>query len=259
MELQIFKNEEFGSLRTIERNGEPWFVGSDVAKALGYSNTGKAILMHVDEEDRKIQNSQNGNFKNIPNRGLQIINESGLYSLIMSSKLPTAKKFKHWVTSEVLPTIRKHGAYLTDQKAFDITHNANSLADLLEQASEQLRQKDIEIERMRPKEIFSDAVSTSKSYILIGELAKILKGNGIDIGQNKLFAWMRENGYLIKRKGTDYNMPTQRAMNQGLFKIKEGSIVHSDGHTSITKTVKVTGRGQVFFVNKFLKEARAAQ
>ena len=259
MELQIFKNNEFGSLRAIERNGEPWFVGKDVATALGYSNTGKAILMHVDEEDRKIQNSQNGNFKNIPNRGLQIINESGLYSLIMSSKLPTAKKFKHWVTSEVLPTIRKHGAYLTDQKAFDITHNANSLADLLEQASEQLRQKDIEIERMRPKEIFSDAVSTSKSYILIGELAKILKGNGIDIGQNKLFAWMRENGYLIKRKGTDYNMPTQRAMNQGLFKIKEGSIVHSDGHTSITKTVKVTGRGQVFFVNKFLKEARAAQ
>lgn len=259
MELQIFKNEEFGSLRAIERNGEPWFVGKDVATALGYSNTGKAILMHVDEEDRKIQNSQNGNFKNIPNRGLQIINESGVYSLILSSKLPTAKKFKHWVTSEVLPAIRKHGAYLTDQKAFDITHNANSLADLLEQASEQLRQKDIEIERMRPKEIFSDAVSTSKSYILIGELAKILKGNGIDIGQNKLFAWMRENGYLIKRKGTDYNMPTQRAMNQGLFKIKEGSIVHSDGHTSITKTVKVTGRGQVFFVNKFLKEARAAQ
>ena len=259
MELQIFKNEEFGSLRTIEKNGEPWFVGKDVATALGYVRTANAIKAHVDEEDKKFLSPQNGELENIPNRGLQIINESGLYSLILSSKLQTAKKFKHWVTSEVLPAIRKHGAYLTDQKAFDITHNANSLADLLEQASEQLRQKDIEIERMRPKEIFSDAVSTSKSYILIGELAKILKGNGIDIGQNKLFAWMRENGYLIKRKGTDYNMPTQRAMNQGLFKIKEGSIVHSDGHTSITKTVKVTGRGQVFFVNKFLKEARAAQ
>lgn len=257
MELQIFKNNEFGSLRTIEINGEPWFVGKDVATALGYSNASDALGKHVDREDKDvIANRDNAGRKNKP---AVIINESGLYSLIMSSKLKTAKKFKHWVTSEVLPAIRKHGAYLTDQKAFDITHNANSLADLLEQASEQLRQKDIEIERMRPKEIFSDAVSTSKSYVLIGELAKILKGNGIDIGQNKLFAWMRENGYLIKRKGTDYNMPTQRAMNQGLFKIKEGSIVHSDGHTSITKTVKVTGRGQVFFVNKFLKEARAAQ
>ena len=255
MELQIFKNEEFGSLRAIERNGEPWFVGSDVAKALGYSNTSDALSRHVDSDDKGIVKHDTPGGK----QSMTIINESGLYSLILSSKLQTAKKFKHWVTSEVLPAIRKHGAYLTDQKAFDITHNANSLADLLEQASEQLRQKDIEIERMRPKEIFSDAVSTSKSYILIGELAKILKGNGIDIGQNKLFAWMRENGYLIKRKGTDYNMPTQRAMNQGLFKIKEGSIVHSDGHTSITKTVKVTGRGQVFFVNKFLKEARAAQ
>lgn len=255
MELQIFKNEEFGSLRTIERNGDPWFVGKDVAKALGYERTADAIRAHVDNEDKGLGEIQTPGGK----QSMTIINESGLYSLILSSKLKTAKRFKHWVTSEVLPAIRKHGAYLTDQKAFDITHNANSLADLLEQASEQLRQKDIEIERMRPKEIFSDAVSTSKSYILIGELAKILKGNGIDIGQNKLFAWMRENGYLIKRKGTDYNMPTQRAMNQGLFKIKEGSIVHSDGHTSITKTVKVTGRGQVFFVNKFLKEARAAQ
>lgn len=255
MELQIFKNNEFGSLRTIERNEEPWFVGKDVAEALGYERTADAIRAHVDNEDKGLGEIPTPGGK----QSMTIINESGLYSLILSSKLKTAKRFKHWVTSEVLPAIRKHGAYLTDQKAFDITHNANSLADLLEQASEQLRQKDIEIERMRPKEIFSDAVSTSKSYILIGELAKILKGNGIDIGQNKLFVWMRENGYLIKRKGTDYNMPTQRAMNQGLFKIKEGSIVHSDGHTSITKTVKVTGRGQVFFVNKFLKEARAAQ
>lgn len=256
MELQIFKNEEFGSLRIIERNGDPWFVGKDVAEALGYHDTNKAVAMHVDVEDKKLNDKTSPSFGQ---RGATIINESGLYSLIMSSKLKSAKKFQRWVTSDILPSIRKNGVYMTDEKAYDITHNKASLIDLLQQAADQLKKKDVVIERMKPKEIFSDAVSTAKTDILVGELAKILKGNGINIGQNRLFKWMRDNGYLIKREGRDRNMPTQRAMNAGLFRIKETAISHSDGHTTIAKTVKVTGRGQVFFVNKFLKEARAAQ
>jgi anti-repressor protein len=268
-DLKIFKNEEFGNLRAAEMNGEPWFVGKDVAEALGYSNTKDAISTHVDKEDKSIfQRSDFATLENyipksafpvkfvpadIPNRGLTFINESGLYSLILSSKLPSAKRFKHWVTSEVLPAIRKHGAYMTDEKAFDVVHNASGLADLLRQAADQLKQKDLQIERMRPKEIFSDAVSASHTDILIGELAKILKGNGIEIGQNRLFTWLRENGYLIRRKGTDYNMPTQKSMENGLFRIKETAITHSDGHVSVSKTPKVTGSGQVYFVNKFLK------
>lgn len=248
--LKIFKNKEFGNLRTVEINDEPWFVGKDVAEALGYAKARNAISSHVDDEDRKdapIQGTLGGE------QAMTIINESGLYSLILSSKLPSAKRFKHWVTSEVLPAIRKHGAYMTDEKAFDVVHNASGLADLLQQAADQLKQKDLEIKRMRPKEIFSDAVSASHTDILIGELAKILKGNGIEIGQNQLFTWLRENGYLIRRKGTDYNMPTQRAMEGGLFRIKETAITHGDGHVSVSKTPKVTGAGQVYFVNKFLK------
>lgn len=167
--------------------------------------------------------------------------------------MPFAKQFKRWVTHEVLPAIRKHGAYMTDQKAFDVVHNKNGLIDLLQQAADQLQQKDIQIAEMKPKALFADAVSASKQTVLIGELAKIMKGNGIEIGQNRLFAWMRNHGYLISRKGTDYNMPTQKAMNLGLFKIKETTITHSDGHISVNKTPKVTGKGQQYFVNKFLK------
>lgn len=247
--LKIFKNEEFGQLRTIEINGEPWFVGKDVAEALGYKRTADALKTHVTDDDklgRRFTDSGQA-------REMYVINESGLYSLILSSKLPSAKRFKRWVTSEVLPAIRKHGAYMTDEKAFDVVHNASGLADLLQQAADQLKQKDLQIERMRPKEIFSDAVSASHTDILIGELAKILKGNGIEIGQNRLFKWLRENDYLIRRKGTDYNMPTQKSMENGLFRIKETAITHSDGHVSVSKTPKVTGSGQVYFVNKFLK------
>lgn len=176
--MTTFTNAEFGEIRTCTIHGDPWFVGKDVATILGYSNPRKAISDHVDEEDKtdgvtirdSIGREQNPIF----------INESGLYSLIIGSKLPTAKNFKHWVTSEVLPAIRKNGAYMTDEKAYDITHNADSLADLLQQASDQLRRKDIIIEEMKPKALFSDAITASKTSILIGDLAKILKGNGVD-------------------------------------------------------------------------------
>lgn len=243
--LQLF-NFENQQVRTLTVDEEPYFVGKDVATILGYKNGSRDINTHVDEEDKlRYQISTAGQM-----RDQILINESGLYSLILSSKLPNAKKFKRWVTSEVLPAIRKHGAYMTDEKAFDVVHNKTGLADLLQQAADQLKQKDIEIAEMKPKALFADSVATSHTTILIGELAKILRGNGIDIGANRLFAWMREHGYLINRKGSDWNMPTQKSMDLGLFKIKETTINHSNGSTSISKTPKVTGKGQQYFVNK---------
>ncbi len=248
-ELKNFTFED-QQIRVLTIEGEPWFVGKDVAEVLGYSNSRKAIADHVDSEDKGVTKcyTLGGTQK------LTVINESGLYSLILGSKLPTAKKFKHWVTSEVLPTIRKHGAYMTDAKAAAIVTDKGSLADLLQQAAEQLKRKDIQIEQMKPKALFADAVSTSDTPILVGELAKILHQNGVSMGQNRMFRWLRDNGYLISKKGTSYNMPTQRAMELGLFKIKENAITHSDGHVTITKTPKVTGKGQVYFVNKFVGE-----
>lgn len=203
-ELEIFKNEEFGEIRTVVIENEPWFVGKDVTEILGYQNASKALNDHVDKEDKL----NNESLSSLGQRGGWFINESGLYSLILSSKLPKAKDFKRWVTSEVLPTIRKHGAYMTDEKAFDVLHNAGGLAGLLQQAAEQLKQKDIQIERMKPKALFAEAVETSKNSILIGELSKIIKANGYDIGQRRLFSWMRDNGYIIKmkRKNTLYSL-----------------------------------------------------
>lgn len=252
-ELKNFTFED-QQIRVLTIEGEPWFVGKDVAEVLGYSNSRKAIADHVDSEDKGVTKcyTLGGTQK------LTVINESGLYSLILGSKLPTAKKFKHWVTSEVLPTIRKHGAYMTDAKAAAIVTDKGSLADLLQQAAEQLKRKDIQIEQMKTKALFADAVSTSDTPILVGELAKILHQNGVSMGQNRMFRWLRDNGYLISKKGTSYNMPTQRAMELGLFKIKENAITHSDGHVTITKTPKVTGKGQVYFVNKFVGEEELA-
>lgn len=250
-DLQIFKNVEFGEVRMVTINNEPYFVGKDVAEILGYMNPSKALLDHVDDDDKV----NNESLSSLGQRGGWLINESGLYSLILSSKLPTAKKFKHWVTSEVLPSIRKHGAYLTDQKAYDITHNKDALADLLLQAGNQLKEKDLVIQEMKPKALFADAVSSSKTSILVGDLAKLLKQNGVNIGANRLFEWLRENGYLIKRKGTDWNMPTQRSMEQGLFEIKEHTHLNGNGCNVTTRTPKVTGKGQVYFVNKLIEYA----
>lgn len=247
-DLQSFKFDN-QKVRTMTIDEEPYFVANDVAKILGYKKTRNAIARHVELDDVKVAPIRG------PLGGVQttkVINESGLYSLIMSSKLPSAKKFKHWVTSEVLPTIRQHGAYLTDQKALDIITNKDGLAGLLKQAADQLEQKDIQIKRLEPKALFADAVSASDDTILIGELAKILKGKGVNIGQNRLFKWMRDNGYLISRKGSDHNIPTQKSMELGLFQIKETVINHPDGKPSIKKTPKITGKGQRYFVDKLV-------
>ena len=256
--IKIFENPEFGSIRTVEINNEPWFVGKDVADILGYQNGSRDINRHVDEKDR--QNYQNGTFES--NRGLTIINESGLYSLILSSKLPKAKEFKHWVTSEVLPAIRKHGGYLSPEKIEEVLSDPDTIIKLatnLKEEQAKRREAEAALKEAKPKIIFADAVSASDQTIIIGDLAKIIKQNGHDIGQKRLFQWLRDNGYLIKRQGSDYNSPTQRAMEMGLFRIKETAVTHADGHVTVSKTVKVTGRGQNYFVNKFAQTEQKGQ
>lgn len=252
--VQVFKNAVFGSVRAIEKNGEPWFIGKDMAEILGYTNTAKAIRDHVDDEDKLTERIVLSG----QNREVFLINESGLYSLILGSKLPSAKRFKHWVTSEVLPAIRQNGVYMTDDKAYDITHNPGSLADLLLQAGEQLKQKEIIIQEMKPKALFADAVTTSHTSILVGDLAKIIKQNGYEIGQKRLFEWLRQNGYLIK-SGSSKNMPTQKSMDLHLFEVKESTVQNPDGSVRVTKTPKCTGEGQVYFINKFLKGTEDAE
>lgn len=243
-EVQLF-NFESHEVRSLLLNNEPWFVGKDVAEALGYSKARNAIATHIDSEDKKdapIQGTLGGV------QEMTVINESGLYSLVLSSKLPSAKKFKRWVTSEVLPALRKTGQYQVKELS-----GSELMARALIEAQNVLAAKDKVIEEMKPKVVFADAVATSHTSILVGELAKILKQNGIDMGQKRLFAWLREKGYLIKRQGTDYNMPTQKAMDLGLFEIKEGSYVNGSGVNITTKTPKVTGKGQQYFINKFLQ------
>lgn len=240
-------------VRTLTINDEPWFVGKDVAEILGYANHRDALSKRVDDEDKmdgvaicdSIGREQTPTF----------INESGLYSLILSSKLPDAKKFKRWVTAEVLPAVHKHGGYLTPEKVEEALLNPDTLIRLatdLKHEREQRLALETQITADRPKALFAEAVTASSTSILIGELAKLLKQNGVNIGQNRMFVWMRENGYLISRKGTDYNMPTQRAMELGLFSIKETTITHADGHIMVSKTPKVTGKGQQYFIEKFL-------
>lgn len=269
--FEVFTNAEFGSVRTLAIDGEPYVVGKDVAEILGYSNYKDAIARHVDEEDKRvIQRSDFTTLENnlpkevfpvnfvdatIPNRGLTVINESGVYALVFGSKLPNAKRFKRWVTAEVLPSIRKHGAYMTDstlEQALTSPDFLIKLATELKTEKEKRQALEVQAEENKPKVLFADAVSVSNTSILVGDLAKIIKQNGVNIGANRLFAWLRDNGYLIKRKGNDYNMPTQYSMELQLFEVKETVITHSDGHTSISKTPKVTGKGQQYFVNKFL-------
>lgn len=255
-EIKVFSNEEFGSIRRVEVDGEFWLVGKDVAQVLGYKNPQEAIRTHVDDDDKGVSEILTpGGKQNVP-----IINESGLYSLVLSSKLPTAKKFKRWVTSEVLPSVRKHGAYMTPETLEAAILNPDYLlkvATALKEETDKRKALESKVQADAPKVLFADSVAASTSTVLIGELAKIMRQNGINMGEKRLFQWMRDNGYLVKRKGTDHNMPTQLSMEQGLFRVKETVISHSDGHTSISKTPKVTGKGQTFFLNKFLREGKA--
>lgn len=257
--IKTFNNPEFGEVRTLTIDGEPWFVGKDVAEKLGYANQNRDIVRHVDEEDRIMTDAetQYQNGIELGQRGGWIINESGLYSLVLSSKLPRAKAFKRWITSEVIPSIRKRGMYATAETAEQMLQNPDVMIRALQELKAE-RQKRQELEQKRqedaPKVIFADAVAASQTSILVGDLAKLICQNGVQIGQTRLFAWMRANGFLMSRCGSGYNMPTQRAMNAGLFEIKESTFVHSDGRIGIVKTPKVTGKGQQYFINRFLKE-----
>nr|DAY77947.1 MAG TPA: repressor domain protein [Caudoviricetes sp.] len=239
--VKIFNSEEFGDVRTVTINGDPWFVGKDVAAALGFTNPRDAISTHVFDEDKGVESIDTLGGK----QKMTVINESGLYALVFGSRLKSAQRFKHWVTSEVLPAIRKTGSYQAPQ-------GKELLALAVLEAQKTIEEQSKAIERMKPKEIFADAVSTSQTSILVGDLAKLLRQNGVDIGQKRLFEYLRNHGYLIKRKGSDWNMPTQKSMNMGLFEIKESTHIDGNGCNIVTRTPKATGKAQIYFVNKFV-------
>lgn len=246
--LQIFNSDRFGEIRTVEDGGKVLFCGSDVANALGYTNTRKALSDHC-KGVTKCDTLTNGG-----NQTLNFIPEGDVYRLITHSKLPTAQEFERWVFDEVLPSIRRNGAYMTDstlEQALTSPDFLIQLATKLKEEKAKTAELQAKVERDKPKVLFAQAVETSKSSILVGDLAKILKQNGVDIGQRRLFAWLRDNGYLMK-SGMARNMPTQKSMELGLFSVKESLINNPDGSTVITKTTKVTGKGQTYFINKFL-------
>ena len=249
-ELQIFKNEQFGEIRTTVQNGEPWFVAADVCKALDIENNRKATnRLDDDEKGVTLSDTLGGKQK------LTIVNEAGLYSLVLGSRKPEAKAFKRWITHEVLPTIRRTGGYVNSAEAFIghyLPHADESTRTMFRAQLKAIEELNAKIEADKPKVLFADAVSSSDTTILVGEMAKILKQNGVDIGQKRFFDWLRQNGYLIKRKGSEWNMPTQRSMELGLFEIKESTHIDGNGCNITTKTPKITGKGQQYFIGEFL-------
>lgn len=255
-ELKIFKNSEFGEIRTALVDNEPMFCLSDVCKALEISNAGNVKNRLSEKGIRSVDTLTKGG-----TQALTYINESNLYKTIFQSRKESAEKFTEWVTGEVLPSIRKNGGYIAGQESLS---DDELMAKALLVAQNKIAERDTliveqqrAIEQMKPKQIFADAVSASHTSILIGDLAKLICQNGIQIGQKRLFEWMRQNGYLIKY-GASRNMPMQKYIEQGLFEIKESSVQNPDGSVRITRTTKVTGKGQVYFVNKFIREDKTA-
>lgn len=245
--LRLFQFEE-QNVRTLVIDDEPYFVGKDVAEILGYVKPRNAISVHVDDEDKKDAPIQ-GTLGGI--QTMTMINESGLYSLILSSKLPTAKKFKRWVTSEVLPTIRKHGAYMTEQKIEEALLNPDTLITLAKQLKAEKEQRLLaqkQVEEMTPKAVFHDAVANAENTMLVRDVAHFLRQNGVDIGGTRFFVWLRLNGFLTKN-----NQPTQLSLERGYFQVKE-TVVHTNHGFQTKTTPKITGRGQTFFLKKMLKE-----
>lgn len=245
-EIQIF-NFENNEIRALNIDGKPYFVGKDVADVLGYADQNKALAMHVDDEDKLNDKTASS----LGQRGGWLINESGLYSLILSSKMPNAKKFKRWVTSEVLPTIRKHGAYMTEQKIEEALLNPDTLITLAKQLKAEKEQRLLaqkQVEEMTPKAVFHDAVASAENTMLVRDVAHFLRHNGLDIGGTRFFVWLRLNGFLTKN-----NQPTQLSLERGYFQVKE-TVVHTNHGFQTKTTPKITGRGQTFFLKKMLKE-----
>jgi len=244
--LQVFTNEQFGQIRTINQNGEPWFVAADVCRALELGDTHKAVERL--DSDEKGRNS-------IPTLGgmqeMTVVNEPGLYSLVLGSRKPEAKAFKRWITHEVIPAIRKHGMYATAETAERILQDPDFLIKTLQELKKERSARVAAEEQIRldaPKVLFADCVSQADTDILVGELAKLLKQNGMDIGQNRLYEKLRAEGFIMKNS----TIPTQRAMEMGLFRVIERSIMQPNGTTRITQTTKVTGKGQQYFVNRYI-------
>lgn len=241
------------NVRIIELNNEPWFVAADVCRVLALTNPTVTINRLDDDERAKFNLGRQGE--------TNIVNESGLYELIFASRKPTARAFKKWVKSEVLPSIRKDGGYIaTNEDDDEMTILAKGFLiaqKTIESNKKKIVEQQLIIEAQKPKVLFAEAIQASHTSILVGEFAKILKQNGVDVGQKRLFEWLRENGYLIKRKGADFNSPTQKSMELGLFEIKETPIHHNSGEISISRTSKITGKGQAYFINKFLDKVVA--
>ena len=255
MELTIINEQEvLGKHFTIYGTAdEPLFLARDVAEWIEYDLSSVNKMLDKIDEDEKLVGTL---FRSGQNREVWFLTENGLYEVLMQSRKPLAKEFKKKV-KEILKSIRKHGLYATDQ----LLNNPDFAIAAFQALKEERARKqalEAQIEADRPKVLFADAVSASKSSCLIGELAKILKQNGIDIGQNKLFQWLRSNGYLISRRGESWNQPTQKSMQLGLFELKKTNINHADGHTTVNTTTKVTGKGQQYFINKFLSEDEVA-
>nr|DAP58862.1 MAG TPA: repressor domain protein [Caudoviricetes sp.] len=253
--LRVF-NYNNSAVRIVQKNGEPWFVLKDVCDVLHLSTPAR-VAERLEPDEVSSAHVTDGIGRQ---QVTSIVNESGLYTVILRSDKPEAKPFRKWVTSEVLPSIRKHGAYMTPETLEAAILNPDYLlkvATALKEETDKRKALESKVQADAPKVLFADSVAASTSTILISELAKILRQNGVNTGEKRLFRWMRENGYLVKRNGTDYNMPTQMSMELGILKVKETVVCHSDGHTSISKTPKVTGKGQTYFLNKFLGEGKA--
>lgn len=251
-EIQIFENPEFGTVRTVMVDGEPWFVGKDVAEVMGYRNTRKALTDHVDDEDKldgvTIRDSMGREQSPV------FINESGLYSLVLSSKLPTAKQFKRWVTNEVLPSIRKHGAYMTKETLTESLARPENLMVILQTLLEEQKKNEVltsKVEQDKPKVAFAEAVYDCDNLISVADLAKLVHANGVNIGQKRMYDYLRDEGFLCKRIGEDWNTPLQRYLDMGLFAVKEYSYPTRNGW-GVSKTTKITGKGQTYLVNYIL-------
>ena len=245
--IMIFENEEFGKVRSTVINGEPWFVGKDIAKILGYRDTSDALKKHVDAEDKLSRYFADSG----QNRLMYVINESGFYSLVLSSKLPTAKKVKRWVTSEVLPTIRKTGGYVDDPDKFAdyyLPFADEATKQMFKIQHEYIRQLHSKINKDKPKVDFADQVADTANVIDMGEMAKLANDRGIRIGRNRLFSWLRVMGILMMN-----NIPYQEYMDRGYFKVKE-SLYYRDGESKTRRTTYVTGKGQRYIIDRLLRD-----
>lgn len=245
-DIQLFTSNEFGTIRTVEQDGKVLFCGKDVATALGYSNTKDALAKHCKGVANRYPLKTDGGTQQF-----RFITEGDLYRLIASSKLPSAQRFESWVFDEVLPSIRRQGGYMAARE--DETPE-EIMARALMLAKDTMDRQQREIAELRPKALYADAVTASDGTCLVGELAKMMRQNGVQVGQNRLFEWLRRDGYLGKT-GSNRNVPTQRAMEQGLFRIKETAVTHSDGHVTVSRTPKITGHGRVVLMNRYLPGA----